>query len=393
MCQPKSKGGKRCLAHSNVSKYSVRNVSVKTGASPEVVQKTLVELSREGKNVEQPTNKEVETFIDQQRFKTEIDPELDAHERKIQLNQLDRAKEEVKAGVSGGAWHAWKNIHKTVKAKMKAAKKAVVAVGLMGALTFSLAGCGGALNNNNPNTPAPTSTSTSQPTESPAPSNEPTVAPETPPSVPTTVTGDSVVKTDANGNPVTITDEYGSYTPTTINPNDDSLTVNPSTVSANVNEAGWTAEDVSSGQKYIVTFVAEQTADSIALDRTTGWDKWKNEVAPQYLDSQWQDSILNSSATGTDRAVPISNNFNNITPDLTRNGGPRLSSSNISVNEVDSANVNGAEMLIYGGTYEATYNTVGGKPLTTKSTWKYSVVKSADSWSITGYDNHYDYFQ
>lgn len=394
MCQPKSQGGKRCLAHSNLSRSLVRNVTVKTGAEEKLVKDTLIELSREGKKMDAPTPVEVEQFVDNQRFKNEIDPDLDAHERKIQLNQLDRAKEEVKAGVTGGAWHAWKNLHKRVSQKMKtAAKRTVATLGLSGVLIASLAGCGGAMNDNNPNTATPAPTSTSQTTDTPAPSDSPTVAPGTPSTPNTSVGGDSVVKTDTDGNPVVITDEYGSYTPTTINPNDDSLTVNPSTVSPNVAAAGWSAEDVSSGQKYVATFVAEQTADSIALDRTTGWDKWKSDVAPQYLDDQWRDSIINQAPPGTDRAVLISNNFNNITPDLARDGGPRVLSSNISVTEVDSVNVDGNNMLIYGGSYETSYKTVEGKPLIAKSTWKYSITKSNDSWSITGYDNKYDYFQ
>ena len=37
---------------------------------------------------------------------TEVDPDLTAHERNIDLNQLHRAKEEVKTGISGNAWRS-----------------------------------------------------------------------------------------------------------------------------------------------------------------------------------------------------------------------------------------------------------------------------------------------
>ena len=40
------------------------------------------------------------------RLPTEIDPDLTARERIIDLNQLDRATEEVKTGISGNAWRS-----------------------------------------------------------------------------------------------------------------------------------------------------------------------------------------------------------------------------------------------------------------------------------------------
>ena len=44
---------------------------------------------------------EVQQWLDLRRLATEINPDLSSHERNIDLNQLDRAKEEVKTGISG----------------------------------------------------------------------------------------------------------------------------------------------------------------------------------------------------------------------------------------------------------------------------------------------------
>ena len=118
MCQPKSKGGKRCLVHSTTSKFVVRVARVKTNADEETIRATLSELAREGKGLPAPATEDVQNWVEKKRFATQFDPSLDDHERRIQLKQLERASEEVAEGVSGGHFHAWKNLVKSVKARV-----------------------------------------------------------------------------------------------------------------------------------------------------------------------------------------------------------------------------------------------------------------------------------
>lgn len=405
MCQPKDKGGARCLAHNPVTKFLVRVIGLKTGASPEVIKQAIKELYKEGKKLEMPSVAEVERWIDTKRFATEIDPSLDDHERKIQLNQLDRAKEEIQEhGVKGGAWHVWKNLQKTVSTKMKSMRKAALAVGLIGAMSFGVAGCAGGLDKGD-STPKPSSTSTSQPATTEAPAVQ--------------TLGDVVTKTDANGAPVTVTDDKGTYQRVTLSPDDDAMKLNPANVDASVAAAGWSEADTLSGQQFIAKFVSEEGVDSNAVDSTSGWEKWKSEQSASYVAPEWS-NMVSEPSQGSDRSAFITNNPNESGVPLIRDGSPRVASSSVSVDKVSSMEIGGANNLVVSGKAVTQYRVTDatmlaswqannpdatkeailkekpeladGKDGTYTSTFDfmYSVRPDAASgWLITGYQNNF----
>lgn len=138
MCQSKENGGKRCVKHAAASKFVVRITRVKTGADAPFVEKMLSELNREGKKLSAPNKTEVQTWLETQKFATQYDPELSEHERLIELNQLSRAEREAESGVTGGQFHAWKNLMKTVKENWKRKLLAAAMVPIIG---FGVAGC------------------------------------------------------------------------------------------------------------------------------------------------------------------------------------------------------------------------------------------------------------
>ena len=131
MCQAKSLGGKRCLAHSAASRAFVRLVTRKTGANADMVQDTLKELNKEGRNLSAPTATEVKELFDRNRFVAEHDPDLDPKDSKLIVKNLIEAENEAKKqGVTAGAFHAWKNLMRRVTEKMKRGFKVATVLGL-----------------------------------------------------------------------------------------------------------------------------------------------------------------------------------------------------------------------------------------------------------------------
>lgn len=400
MCQPKDKGGKRCFRHAVLSMFSVRVTKVKTGADEKLVVSTLSELNKEGKNLPMPAPEEVAGWLAKKQFATSYDPDLDTHERKIQLNQLDRAKREVEQGVTGGQFHAWKNVTKEVRQKM--VRRAAI-LGIAGSIAFGAAGCGVQANNVD-TTPKPT-TSTSAPAN---PSAEPTAS----------VDGDIVVVTK-DGKAVVIKDQYGSYEKVGLNP-DAALNkkVDPAIVDSSVKDAGWSDQDVLAGQKFISNFIASESIDSTALDTgEAGYKDWvaKNQakyIAPEFQSFIQSDTSNNGALLNTQRGGEIAFQY-------ARDGKPRVSSSNISMSKVVNVDSGSEHNLIFVGKYDAKYRASNKEVLaayiakgykkenvlqtlpqlkdengyvTVNGTmsYQYAVAKKDGNWKITGYTNSFN---
>ena len=279
---------------------------------------------------------------------------------------------------------------------MNAFKKGAMAISLSGMLVFGVSGCAGTLDNdNNTPPPEPSDTLTSQPIEQEL--------------------GDVIIATDKDGNPIIITDEYGSYAKTTISPDDDSMKLDKSKWEDTVATSGLTDEEVLSAQQWVATFIAEQGTDSIALDGTTGWEKWHANEEHKYVDATLVDT--NVIAEGSDRSIVISNNSNNALPIFIRDGQSRIAASDISVSTVNSKAFDGVANLFFTGSSTQQYRVTDDSmmeailrqhPDSTKEsilaespkyadgeegtydltlTWKYGVEKTATGWIITGYDN------
>jgi hypothetical protein len=216
---------------------------------------------------------------------------------------------------------------------MKTFQKNVTAVSLLAVLTLGLASCSadtspsplssdGSIGKSSSSTPKPTSSTETGPT---------------PAAVAKGVNGDYVIKTNANGEPVTVTDSLGTYTNITVNPEDESLTLDKSKHDAEVTAYGWSDEDLLSAQQWVVKFAIEQGIDSIAVDTDDGWERWKAEEASKYIAPEWMNMIAPDATHGdnSDRPSIIFNNSNNKNEDLLR-GDTRAAHGEVSVTKVTS---------------------------------------------------------
>lgn len=121
-------------------------------------------------------------------------------------------------------------------------KKPLIAIGMTGAILFSVAGCAGSIDKTEPEPTSPTAVSCS--TENPGPWGD--------------VVASELVK-----------DELGEYCHVTIDPNSDALKYDASKVdTAALEEHGFTQEDAEAAQKTSVKFVVEEVSDSPYLDST-----------------------------------------------------------------------------------------------------------------------------
>lgn len=306
MCQPQSQGGKRCLRHSAASNAEVRFSWAKTGVDRETIYGILKDLNKEGRKLEAPQLEEVKEFLRKEEFKTKLDPDLNERDRKLILKNLKKAEEEAeKQGVTGGAFHAWKNLFsKTVER----VKKPLVALGLAGTLALTACtGQGGV-------TPA---------SPSPSETNNPVVACSTENPGPY---GDVIAKEE-------VKDQFGEYCHTTIDPKSAALKWDESKVDVqSLKDNGFTVEDAKKAQKTVVTFLAEQGLDSSRLDNykqsNTDWVKANSSLLSNpesYLESAKKADGLSSTGLLVTDYLP---------EPTVRNGGPRATSTNIQVNRI-----------------------------------------------------------
>ena len=315
MCQLKAPDGtiKRCLRHAAGSKATVDYTSVKTRLDKENIYAILKQLNKEGRKLDAPELAEINEFLDKEEFKVKLDPELSERDRRMILKNLAKARDQAEEqGVTGGAFHAWKNVFKETVAKIK---KPLIAMGLAGVLVASLAGCGGSLNNDNNNT------------ASPVPVDAVACSTENPGDY-----GDIVGLED-------VTDAEGTYCHTTIDPKSEALIYDSAKVDmASLEKYGFTEEDAKKAQEETVTFVAEEALDSAALDSTdpAAISTWVQKNGGRFS-GDWD-------VAGTEGVV-----YSGSLPILVRDGGPRSAETNISLSRiyaVENSSVKGEGTLV-----------------------------------------------
>lgn len=285
---------------------------------------------------------------------------------------------------------------------MKVLPKSIIAISVVSVLALGLTGCS---QTEPKNELKPSSTKSATPTEAPKVSMK-----------------DFVPQTDANGKPVIITDQYGSYAPITINPQDESLILDKTLYDEKTLASGWTDADVLSAQQWIVKFVVEQGIDSIAVDTPDGWAKWKAEEASKYLAPEWMTMVTTAEnvAEGSDRGALIFNNPNNSQPVFVRNNGPREATGTVTLTKVSSMVVGNASTpaLIFDVSVTTSYKAtdkellalyVKNNPTVSEedilkihpemedgkdnvlpevtSVFEYGVQKVGDTWGIMGFQN------
>jgi len=393
MCNKKGEG-ERCLFHHTMSKFSSKEAEVETKADPKLISETLTELGKEGRNHEAPTQEEVKSLLDKKRFSAEFSPKYNDHDRKIQLNRLQKMRME---NVTGSKFHAWSNLTEAVRSKM--AKK-IAAAGIIGVLAFGASGCG-SVKDNAPTTPTPTSTSSAGPTAAPTPEGD---------------LGE-VIGMTKDGQAVVITDQYGSYQPVQLDPNDPlNKQVDPAIVDGSVQAEGWSEADVLGAQQYVANFVGSEGIDSKALDTgAAGYSQWLNENASKYMVPMYRDSLVQDATP-----VFINNNAKSeINVPFIRNGGPRVSSSDINFTSISAQQFDSGKVIVVEGNYTTNYTAKNSDVLkayvdsgrtkedvlatlpklsdangttTIKGTmtFMYGVQKEGSSWIFSGYQNSFD---
>ena len=214
-----------------------------------------------------------------------------------------------------------------------------------------------------------------------------------------------------------VTDAGGTYTQTTINPDAAALQFDAASVDISARDAGFTDAQLESAQKWVVTFVAEEQADSISVDSTPGWDEWQRDNVAKYLLPSYVDMLLAPAEDNGDRTGLIYNNPNDSVPPLVRDGKPRLSSTTITVSEVSGGADPAGSYVWVGGKTAVEYRVSDQEaqkfaqtqnpglsaeelqsrlpalydgdinPYSVNMEWGYAVLPAGDSWQIGGYNN------
>lgn len=286
MCA-KGGGDNRCLPHNPVSKFVVKVVTVRTKADETLVNKTLGELSKEGKNLPSPEPEVVKSWVETEKFAAQYDPALSEHDRKIQLNRLNRAEIE---NVNGGHFHAWKNLHGAVRSKMS---QKVAAAGLLIGMSVSLVGCFAVGGGNRPDN----------------------YQPAVPPNAPTSIS--QIV-----GSGEKVESPSGAYEKITLNEDAPVYIYNNGQGHPDyVSSAGWTEEDGTAGQRAAVDYMVKEFVDSKALNGgDAAYQEWyKNSAKKYFADTLYQDPAMQSG-----EGIAVLGNYNgNAMPNLIHDGTPR----------------------------------------------------------------------
>jgi hypothetical protein len=209
-----------------------------------------------------------------------------------------------------------------------------------------------------------------------------------------------------------VTDELGTYLHVTISPASAAYaSVDPETVDASITGSSWDEQSLLDAQRFVATFVAEQTIDSSALDRDeAGWDAWVESTSERYFGP---DSGELMKLEGADRPTPIYNDPDNFTPRLVRDGLARLDDATITIESLANEPREGGEWLTVAGTADVAYRLSDQEAIAslieqgydeataesfgalsdgedghylTLLTWSYSVERVADGWVIRAYD-------
>lgn len=279
---------------------------------------------------------------------------------------------------------------------MKARSLAVTALTLSGALILGLSGC------------ASTDTETSV-------TASPTVSQGATPNEP-----DSTEAATADLGDVVafekVTDSLGEYQHVTIAPDAKALVYDASKSDANIASSQYSEADVAEAQKFIVKFIAEESIDSEALDNEAGWDAWQAENISKYLYAPMVGDML-APSEGYTRSFLISNNADGRTPQMMRDGKPRIEKATFNLQSVsaehdDQYNIDYLWFTINTTTtYRATSDSARTKlkedraelsdeefnsifsnldsvdetPFQATTKWQYAAIKENGQWIIPGY--------
>lgn len=324
-------GTNRCLHHNPISKFVCKVTVTKTKAPEKLVTSTLVELSKEGKSLPAPSPEAVQSWIDTEKFSTQYDPKLSEHDRKIQLNRLERAETE---NVTGGHFHAWKNLHSAVRSKL--AKK-LAAGGLVVGMSFSLVGCI-ASGNNNDHAPVTPSHSVSAPATT-APAEAPL--------------GEGII---GSGKQVKASDG-STYESISIDPNAPIYKFNNGQgLSPAMKSAGYTESDGQASQKFVANYMVKEFVDSTALEtKDAGFQQWVGTTGRDYFSPDVYNQLTSNPQSAGQVVLGDLGSMKTM-PNLLHDGKAREKSLNMALTEVAPfSNDRGDKGIKYSVQYTATY--------------------------------------
>lgn len=377
MCQPQSKGGKRCATHMHGSMAVVTHTAIVHNADEGVVRTVFRSLRREGKNLPAPSQEEVNSFAAEQRLRAQFDPRIeDERKRNTIVRRWGRTAEE---SPDGGTFHAWKN--SMAETARRYSHKAV-AISTASVFALSAAACsGGGGSLEGTPTPTPDSTTTSAP-----PTSDPTTEAPQPTAIPAGLVS-AGVGNDGNGEytRIALADDSALY-------NYDAAIVQPDA------SASFSEQDITEAQRVAADFAVEEGVDSILVDsaRTDEWYAQNSDkFSPTGLSSvqEAMEKREDGKALGglVDNDVldkrNVATNYG-----LKIDGGSRISELNIQKSNVFTA-PNGDLAIEFSGTaIRPTINASGesnAELLTFKQT--YALEKSEGKWLISGWSNSFTY--
>ncbi|MCY1676851.1 hypothetical protein OVA06_19460 [Pseudarthrobacter sp. SL88] len=232
--------------------------------------------------------------------------------------------------------------------------------------------------------------------EKPRSSSTPSSTPETPKTTPTTGQPVSSSNTALPIKGLT-NDGKGEYLQTTISADDPAMKVIPETVDPSASER-FTADEIQDAQRFIATFIAEETIDSILnanpTDRTTidaWWSRNKDKVEPSNLDEFYADVH----SADENKPLVMRGFFRDGKYDLMYGASqPHVIDRTLTPTSVKGGEVNGLKVV--GINFDASYNLAANHngeqvPETTTATISYTVTNEVTGhWQITGYYSHFN---
>lgn len=292
MCQPKSRGGRRCAVHRYGSNASIRTTEALANAPKEIVLGAFKDLRKEGEKLPEPDKLEVVEFAVSEKFKVKYNPDIPERVKNVILKNWD--KEIQGEDVPNGAtFYAWKNMTSETMKRLRG--KFGMAVASFGVATL-VAACsaGGSLEGQDNYTPTPPNpTSTSSPVD---PTTPPVPGEDTP--FGDWSEGDRAKAWESYGASIedhaivlgdeTITDKYGTYVP---------LEIDVSKLSEE-NTTVYDDENYFEAREAAAEFISKVGLDSILTwdyspeNAAKVFEENKSLVHPEWVDS-FQSSLDN----------------------------------------------------------------------------------------------------
>lgn len=353
MCQSKSLGGKRCAIHHHGTQAAIQSTAVKTNIDVEDVKDTFTFLNKEGKKLPEPSRNEYESYLEKERFMTEIDQTIDTRDKKMILKKLDKAKEENTP--SGGTFHAWKNLMATTIQKFGRKTRLVLAGITVASVAFGIAGC------------APTSSTPSSPYGSFD-----------------TATSISII----DGSQVT--DSLGTYAKASVDPNSPIMKYDktaPYVDAGSFAQLGLTDADAESAQQTAVTFVMTQMFDNAAADIPGDSANVLAAVGNEYVRGYYANKILDPA-----NSTLLYTQKDGIT--FVRDGKSRISSNYTALNSLSAGSGGSGTSVTVSGISKVDYRInptgsgAGYKTAVVDAQWSLRLQKDeSGAWKINGYED------